>query len=138
MLFFSSYLSDDLPHVHPGYHLLEGLFARVQAPFIHYNHSKNTLQYVFYANLQESSRRFFGLQFLICQDSIVQSTHSYCVYFYYLCARFLLESCLLHPNLQRVLNDIWRSRLSRRRMIGLLPHPLPPHVSNSTSDTQED
>jgi hypothetical protein len=26
---------------------------------------------------------------------------------------------------QRVLNDLWRTRLSRRRMIWLLPHLLP-------------
>ncbi len=128
MLFFSRYLSDDLPHVHPGYHLLEGLFARVQAPFIHLIIAKNTLQYVFYTYWQESSKRFFWLHFLYVKI-LLSSPHSYCVYFYSLCARFLLESWLFHPKLQRVLTDIWRTRLSRCHMIGLLPHPLPPHVS---------
>ncbi len=40
---------------------------------------------------------------------------------------------------QRVLNDIWRTRLSRRRVIWLLPHPFPPLPAVSwIGDTQED
>ncbi len=40
---------------------------------------------------------------------------------------------------QRVLNELWRTRLSRRRMMWLLAHPLPPLPSAiSTGDTQED
>ncbi len=65
---------------------------------------------------------FFYLSRFYCQ-------HSYCVYCYYLCARFVLESWLLHPNLQRVLTDMWRTRLSRCHMIGLLPHLSPPPMS---------
>jgi hypothetical protein len=38
---------------------------------------------------------------------------------------------------QRVLNDLYRTRLSLRRMIWLLPHLPSPSVS-STGDTQED
>ncbi len=36
-----------------------------------------------------------------------------------------MYSLLLDTLCQRVLNDLWRTRLSRRRMIWLLPHPLP-------------
>jgi hypothetical protein len=42
---------------------------------------------------------------------------------------------------QRVLNDLQRTRLCRRRLIWLLPHPLPPPVNmldHAASDTQED
>ncbi len=40
---------------------------------------------------------------------------------------------------QRVLNDLQNTRLSRRRMIWLLPHPLPPLPSlSSTGDTEKD
>ncbi len=38
-----------------------------------------------------------------------------------------------------VLNDLWRVRLSRRRLIHLLAYSLPPLPSvSSTDDTQED
>ncbi len=41
---------------------------------------------------------------------------------------FLIYSKILatHKEAQTVLNDLWRARLSRSRMIWLLAHPLPP------------
>jgi hypothetical protein len=36
------------------------------------------------------------------------------------------RSPLVYALIQRVLDDLWRTRLSCRRMICLLPHPLPP------------
>jgi hypothetical protein len=38
---------------------------------------------------------------------------------------------------QIVVNDLYRTRLSCRRMIWLLPHPLPSPVSKLERDTQE-
>jgi hypothetical protein len=44
-----------------------------------------------------------------------------------------------HGYIQRVMNDLYRTRLSLHRMIWLLPHPLPPFPSvSSTGGTQED
>ncbi len=47
-----------------------------------------------------------------------------------------------HPGKQRVLNDLWRARLSRGRLIWFLAHPLSPPIPRSsvsfTSDTLED
>jgi hypothetical protein len=41
--------------------------------------------------------------------------------------------------IQKVLNDLYRTRLSLHRMIWLLPHPLPPFPSvNLTGGTKED
>jgi hypothetical protein len=46
---------------------------------------------------------------------------------------------LLYTLAQRVLNDLQSTRLSRRLIIWLLSHPLPPLPSaSSTGDTQED
>jgi hypothetical protein len=39
--------------------------------------------------------------------------------------------------MQRVLNDLWRTKLSRHRIIWLLPYPLLVSVS-STGDTQDE
>ncbi len=43
------------------------------------------------------------------------------------------SSPLLYTFIQRVLNDLWRTRLSCRRMIWLLPRPLPPSPVNKLS-----
>ncbi len=47
------------------------------------------------------------------------------------------ESCQPIGLKQRVLNDLQRTRLSRRRIIWLLPHPLSPLLSASSAETEK-